>query len=129
MGQHTSARADSRQLRGWRRLVIAGVSVGVGYAAIGVVGIASGTTATNESAYTPIVPVTVLGRSLAPHSNTDFAVAGVDSVPSNATSVQLSVTALNGTTTSSMYVYPTGITQPTSANVRWETGQVVTIPV
>jgi hypothetical protein len=62
-------------------------------------------------------------------SNIDVAVAGVGSVPSNATSVQLSVTALAGTSTSSAYVYPTGATKPTSANVRWETGETVTIPV
>jgi hypothetical protein len=79
--------------------------------------------------YSSIAPVTVLGRSLAGGSNTDVAVAGVGSVPSNATSVQLSVTALDGTTTSSMYVYPTGATKPTSANVRWQTGETVTIPV
>jgi hypothetical protein len=41
----------------------------------------------------------------------------------------LSVTALSGTTTSSMYVYPTGATKPTSANVRWATDQTITIPV
>jgi hypothetical protein len=61
--------------------------------------------------YSAIAPVTVLGKSLAADSNTDVVVAGVDGVPSNATSVQLSVTALSGTTTSSMYVYPTGSTR------------------
>ena len=114
---------------GWRRVVIAGISVGVGYATIGVVGLASGSTSPTPSVYSAVAPVTVLGRSLAAHSSTDVTVAGVGSVPSNATSVQLSVTALSGTTTSSMYVYATGDTQPTSANVRWTTGEVVTIPV
>jgi hypothetical protein len=75
------------------------------------------------------VPVTVLSKLLAAGSDTDVTVAGVGSVSSNATSVQLSVTALSGTTTSSMYVYPTGAIKPASANVRWQTGQTVTIPV
>jgi hypothetical protein len=129
MGQHTSARAVSGQRRGWRRAAIAGISIGVAFGTFSVVGLASGTTTSTPSVYSSVAPVTVLGRSLAAHSNTDVAVAGIGSVPSNATSVQLSVTALDGTTTSSMYVYSTGATQPTSANVRWTTGEVVTIPV
>jgi hypothetical protein len=129
MGQHSSARAGSGHRRAWRRVAIAGVVAGVGYATIGLVGLASGTTTSTPSVYSSITPVTVLGKSLAAHSNTDVPIAGVGSVPSNATSVQLSITALNGTTTSSMYVYPSGATQPTSANVRWTTGEVVTIPV
>jgi hypothetical protein len=79
--------------------------------------------------YSAIAPFTVLGRSLAAHSNTDVGIAGLPEVPSNATALQLSVTALSGTTTSSMYVYATGSTQPTSANVRWQAGETVTIPV
>jgi hypothetical protein len=128
MGNHRSVRAGVGR-RGWRRAVIAGVSVGVAFGTVGVVGLASGTTSPTPSVYSAIAPVTVLGRSLAADSITDVTVAGVDGVPSNATSVQLSVTALDGTTTSSMYVYPTGATKPTSANVRWDTGEVVTIPV
>jgi hypothetical protein len=129
MGQHSSARASSGQLRVWRKAAIVGVGIGFAYATVGMVGLASGTTTPTPSVYSAITPVTVLGRSLAADSNTDVTVAGVDSVPSNATSVQLSVTALSGTTTSSMYVYPTGATKPTSANVRWETGETITIPV
>ena len=129
MGNHSSARPGARQPRGWRRAAIAGVGLGFGFATVGLVGLASGTTSPTPSVYSAITPVTVLGRSLAAHSNTDVAVAGVGSVPSDATSVQLSVTALSGTTTSSMYVYATGDTQPTSANVRWQTGETVTIPV
>jgi hypothetical protein len=128
MGNHRSVRAGSGRL-GWRRAAIVGVGVGFAYATVGVVGLASGTTSPTPSVYSAIAPVTVLGRSLAADSNTDLTVAGVGSVPSNATSVQLSVTALSGTTTSSMYVYPTGATKPTSANVRWQTGETVTIPV
>jgi hypothetical protein len=128
MGQHTAARAGTGRF-GWRRAVIAGVSVGVAFGTVGVIGLASGTTSSTPSVYSAVTPVTVLGKSLAAGSNTDVTVAGVGSVPSNATSVQLSVTALSGTTTSSMYVYPTGATKPTSANVRWLTGQTVTIPV
>jgi hypothetical protein len=128
MGQHTSARTEAGRF-GWRRAVIVAVSIGVAFGTIGVVGLASGTTTPTPSVYSAVAPVTVLGRSLAANSNTDVTVAGVDSVPSNATSVQLSVTALDGTATSSMYVYPTGATQPTSANVRWTTGETVTIPV
>jgi hypothetical protein len=129
MASHSSARAGSGQRRGWRKAAIVGIGVGFAYATVGVVGLASGTTTPTPSVYSAVAPVTVLGRSLAAHSNTDVTVAGVGSVPSNATSVQLSVTALSGTTTSSMYVYPTGATQPTSANVRWTTGETVTIPV
>jgi hypothetical protein len=125
MGNHGSVRAGS----GWRRAAIVGVGLGFAYATVGVVGLASGTTSPTPSVYSAVTPVTVLGRSLAAHSDTDVTVAGVDPVPSNATSVQLSVTALSGTTTSSMYVYPTGATKPTSANVRWTTGETVTIPV
>jgi len=128
MGQHSSARARSGR-RMWHRVAILGAVVGFGYATIGVVGLASGTTSSTPSVYTAIAPVTVLGHSLAAHSNTDIGIAGGPIVPSDATSVQLSVTALSGTTTSSMYVYPTGATQPTSANVRWQTGETVTIPV
>jgi hypothetical protein len=129
MGQHSSARAGSGQRRGWRTAAVAGVGVGFACATVAGVGLASGTTSPTPSTYSAVDPVTVLGRSLAAHSTTDVTVAGVGSVPSNATSVQLSVTALAGTATSSMYVYPTGATQPTSANVRWETGETVTIPV
>jgi hypothetical protein len=128
MGQHSSARTEAGRF-GWRRAVIAAVGIGVAFGTIGVVGLASGTTSPTPSVYSAITPVTVLGRSLAADSNTDVGIAGTGSVPSNATSVQLSVTALDGTTTSSMYVYPTGATKPTSANVRWETGQTITIPV
>jgi hypothetical protein len=128
MGNHRSVRAGSGRW-GWRRAAIVGVGVGFAYATVGVVGLASGTTSPTPSVYSAVTPVTVLGRSLAADSNTDVTVAGVGSVPSNATSVQLSVTALSGTTTSSMYVYPTGATQPTSANVRWQAGETVTIPV
>jgi hypothetical protein len=127
MGQHSSARAGSGQRRGWRRAAIVGIGLGFGFATVGVVGLASGTT--NTSVYTAIAPVKVLGKSLAANSNTDIFIAGGPIVPSNATSLQLSVTALSGTTTSSMYVYPTGATKPTSANVRWQAGQTVTIPV
>jgi hypothetical protein len=129
MGSHRFVRAGSSQHPGWWKATIVGVGVGFASATVAGVGLASGTTSPTPSVYSAIAPVTVLGRSLAAHSNTDVTVAGVGSVPSNATSVQLSVTALDGTTTSSMYVYPTGATKPTSANVRWETGEVVTIPV
>jgi hypothetical protein len=128
MGSHRSVRTATGR-SGWRRIAIVGVGACVVSATAIGVGIASGTTSPTPSVYSAIAPVTVLGRSLAAHSNTDVTVAGVGSVPSNATSVQLSVTALSGTTTSSMYVYPTGATQPTSANVRWTTGETVTIPV
>ncbi len=126
MGQHSSARASSGKSI-WRRVAVVGIGVGLVSATVAGVGLASGTP--TPSVYSAITPVTVLGRSLAADSNTDVGVAGVGSVPSNATSVQLSVTALSGTTTSSMYVYPTGATKPTSANVRWTTGETVTIPV
>jgi hypothetical protein len=128
MGQHSSMRTGNGR-SGWRRVAIVGVGAGFVTATVAGVGLASGTTTSTPSVYSAIAPVTVLGRSLAGDSNTDVAVAGVGSVPSNATSVQLSVTALDGTTTSSMYVYPTGATKPTSANVRWQTGETVTIPV
>jgi len=127
VGQHSAARANSGQRQGWRRAAIVGVGACFVSATVIGVGLASGTP--TPSVYSAITPVTVLGRSLAADSNTDVGVAGVGSVPSNATSVQLSVTALSGTTTSSMYVYPTGSTKPTSANVRWATGQTITIPV
>jgi hypothetical protein len=126
MGQHSSARAATGRF-GWRRIVIGAITVGAVSATVAGVGLASGTP--TSSVYSAITPVTVLGKSLAADSNTDVVVAGVGSVPSNATSVQLSVTALGGTTTSSMYVYATGTTKPTSANVRWASGQTITIPV
>jgi hypothetical protein len=128
MGDYQLVRADSGSGRRWLRgrALVAAVAV-VGGTVAGV-GIADATSSV-PSAYTAITPVTVLGRSLAAGSNTDVTVAGVGSVPSNATSVQLSVTALGGTATSSMYVYATGDTKPTSANVRWQTGEAVTIPV
>ncbi len=135
MGGYRLVRSDSgsgsqgpgRRWFGGRAGVV-GVAVAVvGLTAVGV-GIAEASSSAS-SVYSAIAPVTVLGRSLAAHSTTDVTVAGVGSVPSNATSVQLSVTALSGTTTSSMYVYATGDTKPTSANVRWQTGETVTIPV
>jgi hypothetical protein len=129
MGTHRSVRTNSGQRRGWRTAAIVGVGVGFAAATVAGIGLASGTTTPTPSVYSAITPVTVLGKSLAADSNTDVTVAGVGSVPSNATSVQLSVTALSGTTTSSMYVYATGATKPTSANVRWLTGETVTIPV
>jgi hypothetical protein len=129
MGNHSSVRAGSVHRHGWRLAAIVGVGVGFVSATVAGIGLASGTTSPTPSVYSAITPVTVLARSLAADSNTDVTVAGVDGVPSNATSVQLSVTALSGTTTSSMYVYPTGATKPSSANVRWQTGQTITIPV
>ncbi len=128
MGSHRCVRAGSDR-SGWRRITVLGVGAGVVCATVTGIGLASGATTSTPSVYSSITPATVLGRSLAADSNTDVAVAGVGSVPSNATSVQLSVTALSGTTTSSMYVYPTGATKPTSANVRWATNQTITIPV
>jgi hypothetical protein len=126
MGNHRSVRAGSGRW-GWRRVAIVGT--GAGLACVTVTGIALASGTSTPSVYSAVAPVTVLGKSLAAGSNIDVTVAGVGSVPSNATSVQLSVTALTGTTTSSMYVYPTGATKPTSANVRWLSGETVTIPV
>jgi hypothetical protein len=126
MGNHRSMRAASGRW-GWRRVAVLGAGAGLACATVAGSALASGTS--TPSVYSSIAPVTVLGKILAAGSSIDVTVAGVGSVPSNATSVQLSVTALSGTTTSSMYVYATGATKPTSANVRWQTGETVTIPV
>ena len=128
MGRHsslsTATRGITRRLRG--RVVAVGVGVAM-VAAAG--GIALATDSSVPSVYTSLAP-TVLGQyNVAGGSNRDVTVAGVDGVPTSATSVQLSVTALNESATSSLYVYATGTTQPASANVRWNAGVVTTVPI
>jgi hypothetical protein len=127
MGSHRSVREVS--VPRWRRVTIVGAGVAVACATVAGVGIASGTTSPTPSVYTSLAPTAVGQYSVAGGGNKDVTVAGVDGVPSSATSVQLSVTALNESATSSLYVYATGTTQPSSANLRWATGEVATAPI
>jgi hypothetical protein len=127
MGQHSSARVSSGRW-GWRRVAIVGAGAGLACATVAGVGIAS-TAGSTPSVYSAIAPTVVGQYSLAASGNKDVTVAGVDGVPSSATSVQLSVTALNGSATSSLYLYATGATQPSSANLRWNAGEVSTVPI
>jgi hypothetical protein len=129
MGKHNSTdgaiiRTPSRA----RTLLAVGVGFAIGASTVaGGFAAASGSSST-PSVYSAIAPVNVFSRTLAGGSQTDFAVTG-GAVPANATSVVISATALNGTTTSSLYLYATGDTKPTSANLRWNAGQTVTVPI
>ena len=129
MGLHRSASAttggSTRRLR--RRMVAAGAGV-VMVAAVGGIALATDSGSV-PSVYTPLPPTVVGQYSLAAGGNKDVPVAGVDGVPTSATSVQLSVTALNESATSSLYLYATGTTQPDSANLRWNAGAVTTVPI
>jgi hypothetical protein len=101
--------------------------VGFAVATVAGIGLASGTTTT--SVYTSLAPTVVGQYNMVANGNKDVVVAGLDGVPSDATSVQLSVTALNESATGSLYVYATGTTQPGSANLRWDAGDVSTAPI
>jgi hypothetical protein len=128
MGRHSSSRTTTgttRRLR--RRVVAAGVGVAM-VAAAGGIALATDS-GSAPSVYTSIAPTVVGQFNVVAGGNRDATVAGVDGVPSSATSVQLSVTALNESATSSLYVYATGATQPGSANMRWNAGVVTTVPI
>jgi hypothetical protein len=130
MGQHRSARTTAggtiRRLR--RRTVAAGVGVAM-VALAGGIALAATDTNSSPSVYTAVSPTVVGQYNMVAGGNKDVPVAGVDGVPSSAISVQLSVTALNESATSSLYLYATGTTQPGSANMRWNASEVVTVPI
>ena len=86
-------------------------------------------TPTNASLYNPITPVRVLdtrltGVTLSGGATLAVPMAGVDGIASNATAVVTNVTAANTTAASFFTVYPGG-TRPTSSDVNWMAGQVV----
>jgi hypothetical protein len=115
--------------RRWRRRAVAVLSVLAVVGVAGGIAEATGGTSSPPSSYTAIAPTLLISTSLANNGTKDVLAAGVDGVPVAATSVQLSVTVLSGTAAGLLYIYPTGNTLPASANVRWLTGQTVTIPV
>ncbi len=128
MGRHSSASTatpgTTRRLR--RRVMAAGAGVAL-VGAVGGIALADGGSA--PSVYTSIAPAVVGQYSMVAGGNKDVVIGGIDGVPDSATSVQLSVTALNESATSSLYLYATGTPQPASANLRWNAGQVVTVPI
>jgi hypothetical protein len=128
MGRHSSSRTTTGTTRRLRRRVLA---AGVGVAMVAAAGgIALATdSGSAPSVYTSIAPTVVGQYNVVAGGNRDATIVGVGGVPSSATSVQLSVTALNESATSSLYVYASGSTQPGSANMRWNAGVVTTVPI
>jgi hypothetical protein len=108
-------------------MVAAGAGV-VMVAAVGGIALATDSGSV-PSGYTSLAPTVVGQYSLALNGNKEVPIAGVDGVPSSATSVQLSVTALNESATGALYLYASGTTQPGSANMRWNAGVVTTVPI
>jgi hypothetical protein len=83
--------------------------------------------------YHPVTPVRVLdtrtglGHSgaLAPRTSMSLVVGGTHGVPTTAKAVALNVTAIGGTASGYLTVYPTGVTRPTTSNINYGTGVVI----
>jgi len=78
--------------------------------------------------YNSMIPLRVLdtrnGSALGPGGSVVLQLGGT-SVPANATSVILNVTATNTSTASSLTLYPTGNSLPLASNLNWVGGQTV----
>ncbi|HET7467622.1 MAG TPA: IPT/TIG domain-containing protein [Candidatus Dormibacteraeota bacterium] len=78
--------------------------------------------------YNPLTPLRVLdtrsSSSLGPGGSLNLQLGGV-TVPANATSVILNVTATDTTAASSLTLYPTGGVLPVASNLNWVAGETV----
>jgi hypothetical protein len=119
------------------RLVIAALAAA---AVVGAVGGITGASASNPTAstYTAIAPVrivdTATGVGLPRHQlkanrAVEVIVSGTSTVPTGATSVQLSVTSLNSTAGGSLLVYATGDPKPKDPSLYWGAAQTITAPI
>ena len=81
--------------------------------------------------YNSISPVRALGTlasgtAIGPNTSQAVTATGTSTgVPANATAVVVNATAAQGTKTSFLTVYPTGVTMPTASNVNFVADQVV----
>jgi hypothetical protein len=64
------------------------------------------------------VPIGTIGAG----GSLDVVVAGTHGVPANATSVVLNVTAVNGSTTSYLTIWPSGEARPLASSLNWTNG-------
>ncbi|MEO8691977.1 MAG: hypothetical protein ABI658_00590 [Acidimicrobiales bacterium] len=117
------------RLSAWKRCcvvaAIAAVAIGVG--GIAVAGAGSGA----SNSIVPVAPVRILdtragtgaaAAPIGPDAAYRLTVAGVAGVPVDATGVLLNVTAVNGTDTSFLTVYPDGTARPNTSNLNWSDG-------
>jgi hypothetical protein len=117
-----------RKVRRARRLAYVSVGLVGLYTAVGGVALAS-PGGGPASVYSSIAPVNLHTATLAANHQRDLTVAGIGSVPADASSVQLSFAAVDGAANSYLSVYATGAAKPSSANIRWQAGQTVTDPI
>jgi hypothetical protein len=115
--------------RRWRRRATAVLSIVAVLCVAGGIAEATSGTISAPSSYTAITPTLLLSSTMATSTTKYVAVAGVDGVPADTTSVQLSITVTGGTAAGYLDAYPKGGALPPSANVHWLTGESVTIPV
>ncbi len=127
--RHTGAPRRSRGIgflgRRLSRLATMGLAAACVGVLVGGIGFAAGTSGTS-SVYTPVAPVKIFDQVFATSVHKNVLVAGANGVPSTATAVQLSVTALDESTAGSLDVYANGSPTPASSNLNWEQGQLVT---
>lgn len=103
---------------------------------------AGSTVSPSASDFTAVAPVRVmdtrvgLGAPKAPvaaHGTAVLTVAGVDSVPADATAVTLNLTATQGTANGVVTVYPDGTTRPGTSNLNYggneNVANLVTVPL
>lgn len=99
---------------------------------------------TTGSTFTPVAPIRLLDTRagtgtggliapLGPGGVLRLKVGGVDGVPTTVSAVVVNVTAVNPNTGSFLTVYPDGVTQPSTSNVDFASGQttanMVVVPV
>src|SRR5689334_19830998 len=119
------ARSSSSRRGRWYAV---GAFVAVAIVTGGVSTAIPGGSSTDTRSIVPLAPVRLLdtragigGASAPIGSDSAFAlaVAGVGGVPADATGVLLNVTAVNGTASSFMTVYPDGTSRPDTSNLNW----------
>src|SRR5260370_10812270 len=81
------------------------------------------------SVYTALSPQRILDTrtnsgTLGPGGSVNLSIGGIY-VPSNATSVVLNVTSVDGSTAGFFTIYPTGVTTPNASNLNWVAGETV----
>jgi len=82
------------------------------------------------SAYVPLTPQRILdtrvtGNPVGSNSTLNLQVAGVDSVPADATAVVLNMTVTESSNTGFVAVYPAGESTPNVSNLNFSTGETV----
>jgi len=82
------------------------------------------------SSYVPLTPQRILdtrvtGNPVGSNGTLNLRVAGVGSVPADATAVAVNVTATDTTRSSDLEVYPAGTATPTVSNLNWTAGETV----